>query len=130
MSTAEYHDESGAEVDEEDVVVIPVPDELSDGTEETWPLNDPRYKYRMIDDSRWRLSLAQMWVEKTGAAEEGMLLLNIAVYLLSVGHLPAASACAPPAAVMVPSKVGLHLSRCLASSLPGQTQISDAPLGS
>lgn len=57
--------------DDENVVVIPVPDELSDGSEETWPLNDPNYNYRMLDDTRWRQALAEMWVQRTGAYEQG-----------------------------------------------------------
>lgn len=57
--------------DDDNVVVIPVPDELSDGSEGTWPLNDPNYKYRMLDDTRWRQALAEMWVQRTGAYEEG-----------------------------------------------------------
>lgn len=57
--------------DDENVVVIPVPDELSDGREDTWPLKDPNYKYRMLDDTRWRQALAEMWVQRTGAYEQG-----------------------------------------------------------
>ncbi|KAJ5678380.1 uncharacterized protein N7477_004013 [Penicillium maclennaniae] len=55
----------------ENEVVLPVPDSMSDGDETTWRLNDPQFKYRMIDDTRWRLALAQMWIEKTGAIETG-----------------------------------------------------------
>lgn len=53
------------------VVVIPVDDSLSDGKRETWPLNDPKYKYRAVDDTKWREALAEMWIEDTGAKEEG-----------------------------------------------------------
>lgn len=59
--------------DEENEVVLPVPDSMSDGDESTWRLNDPQFQYRMIDDTRWRVALAQMWIEKTGAVEKGML---------------------------------------------------------
>lgn len=111
MSTVEYHDESGA--DDDDVVVIPVPDELSDGTEETWRLNDSQFQYRMIDDSRWRLSLAQMWVEKTGAAEKGMLLLSLLSALLYVGHLSVAPAFAP-----ISSRYGPEQSRPSLEQMP------------
>ncbi|KAJ6000513.1 hypothetical protein N7481_000922 [Penicillium waksmanii] len=54
------------------VVVIPVDDSLSDGKKETWPLNDPKYKYRAVDDTKWREALAEMWIEDTGAKEEGV----------------------------------------------------------
>lgn len=57
--------------DDENLVVIPVADSLSDGDEATWRLDDPQFKYRMLDDTRWRLHLAQMWVERTGASEQG-----------------------------------------------------------
>lgn len=57
--------------DDDNVVVIQVPDGLSDGREDTWPLKDPRFKYRMLDDTRWRMALAEMWIERTGAKEEG-----------------------------------------------------------
>lgn len=60
-------DEEGEEV------VLPVPDSLSDGDESTWRLNDPQFQYRMIDDTKWRMALAEKWVEKTGAIEKSML---------------------------------------------------------
>lgn len=55
------------------VVVIPVDDSLSDGMKATWPLNNPKHKYRMVDDTKWREALAEMWIEDTGAKEEGKL---------------------------------------------------------
>jgi hypothetical protein len=69
--------------DDDNVVVLPVPDSLSDGDEGTWRLDDPQFKYRMIDDTRWRLALAQMWVEKTGAIIEGKSLISFALFILS-----------------------------------------------
>lgn len=60
--------------DDENVVVIPVSDSLSDGSEGTWRLNDAQFKYRMVDDTRWRQALAEMWVRETGAYEEGKLI--------------------------------------------------------
>lgn len=56
--------------DDSNVVVIPVEDFLSDGDRGKWPSND-RYDYRKLDDTRWRDALAEMWVQKTGAYEEG-----------------------------------------------------------
>jgi hypothetical protein len=53
------------------VLVIPVDDSLSDGRKETWPLNHPKYKFEVVDDTKWRESLAEMWIENTGAREEG-----------------------------------------------------------
>jgi hypothetical protein len=70
--------------DDDNVVVLPVPGSLSDGDEGTWRLDDPQFKYRMIDDTRWRLALAQMWVEKTGAIIEGKSLISFALIILSV----------------------------------------------
>jgi hypothetical protein len=69
--------------DDDNVVVLPVPDSLSDGDESTWRLDDPQFKYRMIDDTRWRLALAQMWVEKTGAIIEGKSLISFALIIFS-----------------------------------------------
>lgn len=57
--------------EDDNVVVLPVSNYPSDGTEATWRLNDPQFKYRQIDDTRWRLALAEMWVDKTGAKEPG-----------------------------------------------------------
>ncbi|KAJ5586803.1 uncharacterized protein N7459_002568 [Penicillium hispanicum] len=62
--------DSGSE--DPNVVVIPVEDSLSDGSLDAWPKNDGRFDYRMLDDSRWRDALAEMWVQKTGAYEEGI----------------------------------------------------------
>ncbi|KAJ5679140.1 hypothetical protein N7462_007384 [Penicillium macrosclerotiorum] len=60
--------------DDPNTVVIPVPDEKSDGDKATWPLNSPsaQFHYRMKDDSRWRMGLAAMWVEHENAKEEGI----------------------------------------------------------
>jgi len=69
------------------MVVIPVADSLSDGDESTWRLDDPQFKYRMIDDTRWRLHLAEMWVEKTGASEKGKT-LNLLSVSRAVSLLP------------------------------------------
>ena len=52
-------------------VVIPMRDELSDGSFDTWPTPDKRFDYRLVDDSRWKAALAEMWVQKTGAFESG-----------------------------------------------------------
>lgn len=68
---------SNNESDDENVVVIPVADSLSDGDKNTWRLNDSQFKYRMIDDTRWREALAEMWVQKTGAYEQGKLWLKL-----------------------------------------------------
>lgn len=62
---------SDADSSDEGVVVLPVSGFRSDGTEEMWRLNDSQFKYRQIDDSRWRQALAEMWVERTGAKEPG-----------------------------------------------------------
>lgn len=61
----------------ENEVILPVPDSMSDGDETTWRLNDPQFQYRMIDDTRWRVALAQMWIEKTGAIETGTLIVSL-----------------------------------------------------
>lgn len=69
---------SGSEVtDDPNTVVIPVPDDKSDGKKATWPLNGPsaKFQYRLKDDSRWRIGLAEMWIEHENAKEEGTLLL-------------------------------------------------------
>ncbi|KAJ5084807.1 hypothetical protein NUU61_009386 [Penicillium alfredii] len=62
---------SNTETSEEDPneVIIPIDHSLSDGDMNTWPTEA---KYTMPDDSRWRMSLAEMWLKKTGAYEEGV----------------------------------------------------------
>ena len=87
---------SNRDSEDPNVVIIPVEDYLSDGSVARWPVNDGRFDYRMLDDTRWREALAEMWVQKTGAYEEGkisIILLNTfallhfrALGVLAVGH--------------------------------------------
>lgn len=59
--------------EDSNLVIIPVEDSLSDGSLDTWPKNDEgRFTYVRIDDSKWRATLASLWVGKTGAQEKGM----------------------------------------------------------
>ncbi|KAJ5746628.1 hypothetical protein N7520_011810 [Penicillium odoratum] len=56
---------------DDNLVVIPVDPILSDGMKETWPTSESPFKYALADDSKWKSLLARMWIEETGALEEG-----------------------------------------------------------
>ncbi|KAJ5545746.1 hypothetical protein N7494_003331 [Penicillium frequentans] len=66
---------SNDDLDDQNLVVIPVDPILSDGDSGTVPVTGApgnRFVYRPIDDSGWRARLAEMWVEETGAREGGV----------------------------------------------------------
>lgn len=72
------------------LVIIPVEDSLSDGSLDTWPKGEEgRFTYDRIDDSKWRATLASLWVEKTGAQEKGMSasLVSSIPFLCEMGSL-------------------------------------------
>lgn len=50
--------------------IIPFDDNLSDGNEETWPEKGTKWDYQEIPDAKWRMTLAELWVAKTGSQEE------------------------------------------------------------
>ena len=52
----------------EQVVIVPINRSFSDGSDSTWP-KDP--KYGRPDDSVYREKLAKLWLQKTGAYENG-----------------------------------------------------------
>ncbi|KAE8379133.1 hypothetical protein BDV26DRAFT_260134 [Aspergillus bertholletiae] len=52
-----------------DVIIIPIDDSISDGDKSTWPTEA---RFGMPDDSNYREKLATLWLQKTGAYEEGM----------------------------------------------------------
>ncbi|KAJ5106333.1 hypothetical protein N7456_003008 [Penicillium angulare] len=62
---------SADETDDPNLVILPVESHLSDGDESKHPPLGGPLDYRKIDDTRWRMALATMWVNKTGAQEEG-----------------------------------------------------------
>lgn len=53
--------------DESDWVVLPTDREPSDGDSSFWPTEA---RWAMPDDSGWRVALANMWLEETGAHEK------------------------------------------------------------
>lgn len=64
------------ESDDPNVVVIPVDDSLSDGKPETWPIHKTN-GFEECDDLRWKEDLATLWVETTGARENGKCCCDI-----------------------------------------------------
>lgn len=58
--------------EDENMIVIPINRDFSDGTSDSWP-KEPRF--RMVDDSVYRQRLAVRWLEETGAYEKGMFIL-------------------------------------------------------
>lgn len=58
-------------------IIIPVADELSDGTVDSWPTTDGRWEYSFKDDYSWRVGLAEMWVKESGAEIPGKFLFSV-----------------------------------------------------
>lgn len=54
---------------EDEVVVIPIDHSFSDGDISTWPTEE---RFGRPDDAWYRQKLAEAWLKKTGAHEEGM----------------------------------------------------------
>lgn len=61
--------ESQSSGEDENLIVIPINRDFSDGTQNSWP-KDP--KFRMVDDTVYRQKLAVRWAEEMGAYEKGM----------------------------------------------------------
>lgn len=55
--------------EDENLIVIPINRDFSDGTQDCWP-TDP--KFRMVDNTAYRQKLALRWAEEMGAYEKGM----------------------------------------------------------
>lgn len=53
----------------ENVIIVPIDGSFSDGDKSTWPTEA---RFGMPDDSNYREKLATLWLQKTGAYEEGM----------------------------------------------------------
>lgn len=75
---------SNDDLDDQNLVIIPVDPILSDGDSGTVPVTGApgnRFVYRPIDDSGWRVRLAEMWVEETGAREGGKSYAHCSIHL-------------------------------------------------
>jgi len=74
---------SNDDLDDQNLVVIPVDPILSDGDLGTVPVTGApgnRFVYKPIEDSGWRVRLAEMWVEETGAREVGKSYVHYAFF--------------------------------------------------
>ncbi|KAL4806893.1 ABC transporter transmembrane region 2-domain-containing protein [Aspergillus unguis] len=62
--------QQNSEDSEDDVVVIPIDHSFSDGDPSTWPTEE---RFGRPDDTRYRQKLAEAWLKKMGAYEEGII---------------------------------------------------------
>lgn len=69
-----------------EAIVVPINRSFTDGSDSTWP-KDPKYGFP--DDSVYREKLAKLWLQKTGAYQNGMLMtfFYISIYIFSLNML-------------------------------------------
>lgn len=60
--------EGASDEEDDSYFTIPISREFSDGDTSTWPVGP---EFGFPDDTKYRERLARLWLEETGAYEEG-----------------------------------------------------------